>query len=617
MYIIPNPQSLSYTDGEFILKYDARIILNPLLNFSEYHYAELLQQNIGKHLGYAPAITKSGQLEDNCISLELSSGLKPQEYTIHIHKKQILLTGGSKSGLLYAVQTLSQIVSQCKAVIPCLEIRDYPQLENRGFYYDVTRGRIPTLETLKALADKLSYYKLNQLQLYIEHSFLLKDFSEVWRDDTPLTAQEILELDRYCKDLNIELVPSIASFGHLHKILSTKSYCELCELEDSSLAPFSFMSRMEHHTVDITNEESFLMIEKMLTEFILLFSSQLFNICADETFDLGKGKSKALAKQIGTDQMYLNFVNKICKIVKQHGKQPMFWGDIIAANPGAIKELPEDIICLNWDYCTNASDINVKKLKEAGATQYLCPGIYGWRRLMNHLRNAYDNVSLMCQYAHRYEAAGLLNTDWGDYGHINHPEFSTSGMIYGAAFSWNSKIPEFEEVNRQISVVEYLDRSGNLVSIFSKMGSQDYYLWLHAVQFKELTQRNAPQEELEKLFAEVNSASLPQSNQTMTEAIDELYHLLPKLDSQRQNVVKPYLIAAKGILIFNSIGMVLSRKYGAQKALEDFTPKSLAIALEYWFHDYKEIWRSSSKEGELYRIQEVITWYADYLREME
>jgi hypothetical protein len=616
MYLIPSPQKLAYTSKEFTLKYDTQIIINSRLGFMEYNYARILKDNINKHLCFVPDITKADDQTDNGIYLNLSPSLKEQEYTLSVQETKITLTGGSSTGLLYAVQTLSQIISQCLAVIPCLEISDYPGLINRGYYYDVTRGRIPTLETLKALADKLSYYKLNQLQLYVEHSFLFKDFSEVWRDDTPLTAEEILEFDRYCNSLNIELVPSIASFGHLHKVLCTKTYDELCELEGSNSDPFSYMGRMEHHTVDITNDKSFLMIETMLTEFIPLFSSKHFNICADETFDLGKGRSKELAAKIGTEQMYVDFVAKVCEVVKHHGKRPMFWGDIIVANPSAIQQLPQDIICLNWDYCTTPSEVNIKKLKDAGAVQYLCPGVHGWRRLVNHLRNAYDNISGMSKYAHSYNVLGLLNTDWGDYGHINQPEFSIPGMIYGAAFSWNSDIPDFEEINRQISMVEYLDRSGNLVSIFDQMCSQDYYLWLHTVQFKELTQRNAPHEEMTKLFLEVKPETLPQANQLIAKASEELYHILPQLDRQKRAVVKAYLIAAKGMELFNSIGLVIANQFQEFPALKSDSPKDLAVALEYWFKDYKELWRSGSKEGELYRLQEVILWYADYLREM-
>ena len=87
--------------------------------------------------------------------------------------------------------------------MPCMRIHDFPDIRNRGFYHDVTRGRVPTLSYLKGLADNLAFYKINQMQLYIEHSYLFEDLSEMWRDDTPLTAQDILELDAYCRKLHI------------------------------------------------------------------------------------------------------------------------------------------------------------------------------------------------------------------------------------------------------------------------------------------------------------------------------------------------------------------------------------------------------------------------------
>ena len=42
--------------------------------------------------------------------------------------------------------------------------------------------------------------------------------------------------------------------------------------------------------------------------------------------------------------------------------------------------------------------------------------------------------------------------------------------------------------------------------------------------------------------------------------------------------------------------------------------KRLAAELEEWFLVYKEVWRSVSRESELYRIQDVVFGYADLLR---
>jgi len=617
MYLLPEPQSIKLGENHFILKYDTQIIVNSKLGFKEVNYAKILKNQIEESLSFSLAITKADKGGDCSITLLISNELKPEAYKLLIKEDRVEILAGNSNGFLYGVQTLRQIISQTGAVLPCLEIEDYPEISNRGFYHDVTRGRIPTLASLKALADKMSYYKLNQLQLYVEHSFLFHDFSEVWRDDTPITAEEVIELDEYCQSINIELVPSIASFGHLYKVLSTKTYAFLCELEDSDKDEFSYLGRMDHHTVDITNVKSFEMIQTMLLEFLPLFSSRQFNICADETFDLGKGKSKELAKKISIDQMYVDFLKKLCEFIKAQGKRTMFWGDIIIAKPEAIKELPADVICLNWDYCTNVQDTNVKKLHDIGVTQYLCPGVHGWRRLMNRIDYAYDNITAMCRYAHQYQVEGLLNTDWGDLGHINHPEFSTAGMIYGAAFSWNAKQLSMEEINKQISALEYKDNTEGFVKIINEMASQDDFLWESLVDYKEESTKTESKEKMDEFFGTFNLEHVLVANDKLALAIEQMYQVMCSMDSSKRSVVKAYLIIAKGMMLFNTLGATIGQYQHQKENPLAISPLILAVDLEYWFKDYKELWRSHCKEGELYRIQNIIFWYADLLRDLE
>ena len=114
----------------------------------------------------------------------------------------------------------------------------------------MTRGRVQTLDNLKKLVDTLSFYKMNQLQLYVEHTHMFRDLTELWRDDTPMTAEEVLELDQYCYERGVELVPSIATFGHLYKLLKTKTYEHLCELPGSSEPTSSIFVQMRPLTLE-------------------------------------------------------------------------------------------------------------------------------------------------------------------------------------------------------------------------------------------------------------------------------------------------------------------------------------------------------------------------------
>lgn len=604
MYLLPKPQQWNEMEGNYTIAYDHKIVLDMSCSPKAYFYGKLLQEDMEVYVGYSLPVTR-GTSRKTAVTLAVDTQMQEEEYFLDVTGAGIFVTGGSDRGLFYGVQTLRQMVRQAGACIPCTKISDHPGMLNRGFYHDVTRGRVPTLDYLKKLVDKMCFYKLNQLQLYVEHSFLFEEFSEVWRDDTPLTAQDILELDAYCRERHVELVPSIACFGHLYKVLRTKTYGNLCEIPDAGEQPFGFVDRMNHHTLNVSDPDSMVLAKRLIDEYLPLFTSKHFNICSDETFDLGKGKSSELAKEKGTQRMYLDFVKELCTYVIQKGKIPMFWGDIICEFPEAVKELPEETICLNWGYDWNWSEDSTRKLSGAGAKLYNCPGVSGWDQFVNNIRASYENIRRMCSYAYKYHAVGVLNTDWGDCGHINHPEFSVTGMIYGAAFSWNPEIPEWDEINRQISRVEFEDGSEKIVSVLAEISESWVFRWRDAVNFMEgkagafdAQKLRGTQDALEKL----------------SQITEKICHIVPDMAAEKRALIKPYLVAIRGMELIQKTGVALGAREHREEMVFPVDARELASELENWFYDYKEVWRSVSRESELYRIQNVVFWYADYLR---
>ena len=597
MYILPKPQKMSATDEVFYLSYDDEIVIDDTCQTEAYTYACLLQADILEHTGFELDIRR-GKKTRGGIWLVRDAKCGAQEYGLTVDEDGIVIRASSKEGMLYGVQTLRQIVLQQGAAVSHMTIEDYPEMEYRGLYYDVTRCRIPTLDYLKRLVDKLSYYKINQLQLYIEHTYMFQNLSEVWRDDTPLTAQDILELDAYCALRNVELVPSIATFGHLYKVLRTKSYRHLCEMEELCDQPFGFVDRMEHHTIDISNEESFEFVRSLIDEYMPLFRSDKFNICGDETMDLGKGKGKPLADEIGEEGMYIRHVKRLCEYLVQKGKTPMFWGDIICRFPEAVRQLPPQTICLNWGYDADVDDTNTEKLADVGARIYNCPGVSGWNQFVNRIGASYENIRRMCAYGHQYHVQGILNTDWGDFGHINHPDMGFVGMIYGACFSWNSKTPSFDEINKEISVVEYHDKCGGFVALIADISELWAYQWSNLTGYRE---------QKEAAWSESRLADMDCSEKNLLEKKKQLLAYIAKLDGSRKDIMRPYVIAVDGMILLQETGKAFAVKEGNRQ---------LAEAWEKWFYRYKKEWRRTSRESELYRVQELIFWTADRLRSL-
>ncbi|MCR5823446.1 MAG: family 20 glycosylhydrolase [Lachnospiraceae bacterium] len=654
--IIPKPFKTEEKEGNFLLSYNTSLELNENCGMEEHFYAKLLADTVKKETGCDLKIEKGNTEEDNVIVFERLKDdevmpenvrtliyqmrdenfkapdpetekywrIRTESYELEIDEKKIRIAARYDRGILYGVQTLRQIVSQCKMVLPAMKIEDRPSLANRGFMHDATRARIQKTEYYKALADKASYYKLNQLQLYVEHSYMFKNFTEVWRDDTPLTAEDILELDDYCFKRGVELVPCIASFGHLDKVLKTHSFAHLCELEGSDKERFTFGGRMEHHILNISDPGAWDFVRDMLDEFMPLFSSRQFNLCGDETFDLGKGRSKALADKVGTDRMYVDFIGKIAGHLVEKGRRPLFWGDIIVSFPELLKELPEEIVCLTWGYAENEHFRCSKTMHDAGATQYICPGVHGWRHLINRLSAAYANISRMSGYAQDYNALGLLNTDWGDYGHLSDPRFSLPGLIYGAEGAWAGDLPDEGEENRRISVTEYGDRSGRIADILSRLGNCEGVAWEHMVQYQEyMTGGEHSLEEQADFFGRMHVGDVSGKNEEIASLVRELAEISGQCSESGRKIIPTYMLHAKGQMLLNTLAGTIGEKHlgcltvgqTSENVLPGtMDPERLAGCLEKWFEEYKESWRTTSREAELYRISAIFVWYGDFLR---
>ena len=428
--------------------------------------------------GIGLRVVPPGRNNNKFLHLLLSSDSKPSEaYRLNISREGIVISSEGPAGIFWGVQTLLQLIKENGTKLPCIEVEDKPDFPARGFLHDVTRGKVPTLETLKLLVNKLAFYKINQLQLYIEHTFAFKAIPELWQDKDPLTAEEIKELDSYCRKNCIELVPSLATFGHLYELLRLKRFEQLNELDiKASTLQHDLWDRMAHYTIDVSNEESFHLIKSMIDEFVPLFSSGLCNICCDETFDLGKGKNKKQADKTGTASLYIGFVKKLMAAVRAHGKTPMIWGDIVLRHPELIKGLPEDTMFLNWGYGTDVTDNAAKFFAASGVKQYVCPGVQGWSRFANDINVASENIRKMTRYGVDNGAIGMLNTDWGDCGHVNLLACSFHGMALGAALSWNSfSYPENWQFDASFSSVEWGCNNGKVAAAFRELGSLCFY----------------------------------------------------------------------------------------------------------------------------------------------
>ena len=652
--IVPEPNSMTVGEGAVSLPYAGRVNESIAIGDGDYLLARQLVADIRSTTGldwdYA-----TGGMWPGFISLHIADSDASEEagtpgaYTLTIDTDGIAITGYDFEGMRNGVQTLRQLIRQNGAVLPVLQIEDAPAYQIRGYYLDATRGRVPTLAWLKQWADKLCLYKYNQLQLYIEHTFAFDGMSETWRGSSPLKPADILEFDQYCANLGIELVPSVSTFGHQYVAMRTQELRELGEFPEDADRPFSFIERMRHHTLNVADDRAFAFSTQLVDSYLQLFRTKRFNICADETFDLGKGQSKQEAQRVGVATLYATYVGKLCEHLSQQGHEPMFWGDIAIEMPEILETLPNNVTLLNWQYDPEATDEKIQLVAKAGAKQVVCPAVWGWNALLPRIDDAWNNIARIARYGLDCGAEGILITDWGDFGHINDPRMAVPGMIFGAQYAWNPAGDSAgdtaeNDLLARISRVEYDDCSARFVALLRNASAQAVFTWRELVEYLELddgagncntdvaqtipclTERLANQENALTLREARdrmmrNMATIiervPQANRKLQQCMVEIAPIMAH--TGKPGIAAAVRIAMEGQLLLNRVGFALADAHGVRDAhdVDDRQPsdyRTLARELECWCEAYAKEWAVTSQPSELHRIQETVWKAADELR---
>ncbi len=400
------------------------------------------------------------------VRIHRDAAIKHDEaYRIIIRTDGIEVAAATDAGSYYAIQTLRNLICLYGAKLPACRIDDEPVFKRRGVYHDCSRGKVPTLETLKQLVERLAHWKINELQLYIENVFTFVRHPDIGKGFSPLTPDEILALQEHCKKHHIRLVGSLASFGHMERILSLPTYQHLGEMP-------GFRNLPGGTTLCPTDPGSIRLVSELYEEFIPLFEATDFNVCCDETWELGKGRSQKLAQKIGTGQLYLDFLLKIHHLCEKHGKRMNAWADIVLKYPELLKKLPRDIVLLNWEY--ESDGLNIKRTRDIARTGMdcmVCPGTSSWLTHGSRMPNSMQNVKAFAEQGQRYHAQGLLNTDWGDNGHRNFLGISLHSFAHGAAHAWNSKAVDDENFTENFCRLTFGQPAKQLAKALKTLGS--------------------------------------------------------------------------------------------------------------------------------------------------
>lgn len=524
-------------------------------------------------------------------------------YTLEISKSKIHLNAKNLNALRYGKQTLLQLLEFVRLEnkpLPNIIIEDWANFQKRGYMLDISRDKVPTMNSLYFLIDQLADWRINELQLYTEHTFAYRNHQKVWENASPLTAPEIQALDAYCLKKGIDLVPNQNSFGHMENWLKHDEYLDLSECETDCKTIWGSRKRT---ALAPTNPKSLELMQELYTELLPNFSSKYANIGGDETVELGLGKSKSLSEQIGKGQVYLNFLKKLNNEIIKNGKQTQFWGDIVLNHPELIKDIPKNMTALVWGYdATYPFDKNLAPFQEANLDFYVCPGTSSWRSEIGRNHNAFINLKNAAFEGKKYGAKGYLITDWGDYGHFQPKSVSYATLVLGASYAWNYSEKTLDNLEFRLNHYVFKDKTGYTAKSLLTLGNAYLKAGIpegNANAFHLMIRRYAWTIKGHYQTKHLNEKGLLAAKLEIEKGIEELRKAEP--NSRDAKIILKEVKQASHLALFG-IHLGLERLKAKDMKTENIPKKTrqkLALELEGLIEHHTDIWVVRNREGGL------------------
>ena len=431
-HILPTPQQVETNEGQFI--WNEEVVLTYDASDSEISQIVTLLRNdldqiSGKKVQFSRGVIKGKHFIELIKTDHLGvSENEDQAYRLTINSNFIRLEATTNTGLFYATQSLKQLYrysflsNKGSIIVPCMTVTDWPNYKVRAWQDDISRGPIVSVDYLKRLIPQLAECKLNAFSLYTEHTFKTKCHPDIAPTDA-FTAEEIKELEDFCKPYHIQIIGNQQCFGHFEEILCNPFYSHLADTK---------------WNLNPAKEETYQFLEDHLREVARAYKSPYFNINCDETESLGQGYAKAYVDSVGQTTAYYQHINRVNRMLRPYRKRVMMWGDIADKHPEILNNLDNDIFLIAWSY-DGRDDFNefLQPYVKSGRNYFVAPGVSLSERVWPKHYEFKKNITNLCRDGYKNGAMGVINTCWDDFGE-SLTNCALYGLAWGAETSWNA-----------------------------------------------------------------------------------------------------------------------------------------------------------------------------------
>ncbi|KAK2181799.1 hypothetical protein NP493_375g01012 [Ridgeia piscesae] len=382
--------------------------------------------------------------QTQCVLCEVNRRLfsREESYRISVTATQVKLQASDLRGLCYGITTFIQLLIFCiEDGIPALQIHDYPALRDRGVLLDLSQGRIPSLESLTTDIRMLAYLKINQLQLYYRFDVPAEQ-DLTWQ--FPYTRSDMLELERFCDALSIDVVPVL-------DVATNVSFPDLAALRGS------------------------------LQSFLSCFTNT-------PVVGLGMRLSGLLVGQSDNGGLLMDDLWQVLPLSSHHTVQ--LCSVVLHELGSVVQQLPFNTVLTEYGLQANHDFGKYCKLySTAGVPFCVVPGTAAWNSLAGCPEAAISNIWNAAKQASAHGGLGLIISHWSGNSQVTHHPFIWPGLMTAAGLAWNPDIPlEFVHTNlaELLNCHMLQDTAGVTGQVVIELGRAETFLLKCATKQKDV-----------------------------------------------------------------------------------------------------------------------------------
>lgn len=312
--VVPYPNEVSLKAGSYkvagaVFHYDRN--MDALSVQAVTDFADRLSKVTGKQSLVSEGHSRTG------INFVVDPALAPEEYSLVVNRKAVIIKASALNGFIYAIQTVKQMLPEEifsdsldqdeDWKLKCVVIKDAPRFAYRGMHLDVSR-HFWSVDEVKRYLDVMQVHKLNRFHWHLTDDqgwrIEIKKYPRLTEkgavrketlvghlqpkdnvfDGTPYgeglfyTQDQIREVVAYAAARGITVIPEIDLPGHM--VAALACYPELgCTSGPYEVWP---MWGVADDVLCPGNEKTFEFIENVLSEVADLFPSEYIHIGGDE-----------------------------------------------------------------------------------------------------------------------------------------------------------------------------------------------------------------------------------------------------------------------------------------------------------------------------------------------